>query len=433
MRQFVAEEFRRLSDDDGGDYEEHFSFLRISVFVFLAVFFWTVTGEILVVFGAITLGYFLSPLLKVKSRIRRDEGALSPKCSVGNVWEDVREESDDGRTDSADGRKESSAGGFRQSREDSGGFAMHHSGDGAEEASRQPEATFGEAERCRYTHGQAQAILRHLREDARSESVRIRTKAANEPLLMTASKFGGMPYWTRGEDFPRDEDGKMMCLLAQINFSDVPRLPDFPERGLLQFFVQAGGTWGLDFRGNEQKNWRIVWRPFFSPGLAMGADELRSAGVRTASDKDGSAHGEQNLPFDKEFSLSFDKETTSVHPNCGDFDEAVRNAAKKLNFPVFDGGALDWFGEDDYNGFCPDEKCAKHQIGGYPDFTQGDVRREGDVLLFQMDSEMGVDENGKPSGWEILWGDCGIANFFVSRADLRSRDFSNALYNWDCY
>ena len=33
---------------------------------------------------------------------------------------------------------------------------------------------------------------------------------------------------------------------------------------------------------------------------------------------------------------------------------------------------------------------------------------------------------------EIMWGDMGIANFFINKEDLSKLDFSNVFYNWDC-
>ena len=70
-----------------------------------------------------------------------------------------------------------------------------------------------------------------------------------------------------------------------------------------------------------------------------------------------------------------------------------------------------------------------HKIGGYPGFTQWDPRGEGDshdMLLFQLDSDC---HNSKD---RVLWGDCGIGNFFINREKLKSCDFSDVIYNWDC-
>ncbi|WP_140916353.1 DUF1963 domain-containing protein, partial [Listeria monocytogenes] len=50
-----------------------------------------------------------------------------------------------------------------------------------------------------------------------------------------------------------------------------------------------------------------------------------------------------------------------------------------------------------------------------------------DTLLFQLASE-DFDE----SRMAIMWGDCGVGNFFINKQDLINRDFSNIMYNWDC-
>ncbi len=47
------------------------------------------------------------------------------------------------------------------------------------------------------------------------------------------------------------------------------------------------------------------------------------------------------------------------------------------------------------------------------------------ILLFQLDSDS---EDGK----DIMWGDAGVGNFFIHPDDLRKRDFSKVVYNWDC-
>lgn len=79
----------------------------------------------------------------------------------------------------------------------------------------------------------------------------------------------------------------------------------------------------------------------------------------------------------------------------------------------------DEFDEELYDAFCG----AGSKILGYPFFTQYDPRNdeEHDVLLFQLDSEEGF----------VMWGDCGVANFFINADALKRMDFSDVLYNWD--
>jgi len=65
------------------------------------------------------------------------------------------------------------------------------------------------------------------------------------------------------------------------------------------------------------------------------------------------------------------------------------------------------------------------QVGGYAAFTQEDPRAVDSplVLLFQLNSDDDAD---------MMWGDCGIANFFIDPDELAKADFSRVLYNWDC-
>ena len=72
-------------------------------------------------------------------------------------------------------------------------------------------------------------------------------------------------------------------------------------------------------------------------------------------------------------------------------------------------------------------------MGGYPFFTQDDVRGtehseplSNYVLLFQLASEYG-DE-----GVELMWGDCGVGNFFIHPDDLANLRFDKAFFTFDC-
>ena len=85
------------------------------------------------------------------------------------------------------------------------------------------------------------------------------------------------------------------------------------------------------------------------------------------------------------------------------------------------------------------EQCAYagHRIGGYPCFEQYDPR-EGDpnlqiydTLLLQIVSHTSPDEKGREREL-IMFGDLGGCQFFVPAEKLRSRDFSDILYSWDC-
>lgn len=62
------------------------------------------------------------------------------------------------------------------------------------------------------------------------------------------SKIAGDPYFPKHEPYPEDESGRPMKLLAQINFADMPGLPDFPDTGILQFYISVSDdVYGLNF------------------------------------------------------------------------------------------------------------------------------------------------------------------------------------------
>ena len=80
--------------------------------------------------------------------------------------------------------------------------------------------------------------------------------------------------------------------------------------------------------------------------------------------------------------------------------------------------------DDVMDGLCDMYEEYMCQVGGYPFFTQSDPRSadDGEILLFQLNSVK-----------DIMWGDAGVANFFIDREALKNRDFSHVMYNWDCY
>ena len=295
--------------------------------------------------------------------------------------------------------------------------------------SRTPENTDKEKimeEKPLYTKEQAEKIIAALKKVAKP-SVKIKARPAEKPLPLTASKFGGLGWWDLSKPYPAGENGEPLVLLAQINFAEIPHLPDFPETGLLQFYVAADDLYGADFAlatRLDQKNFRVVYHEKTDEGITEA--QIRALGAKTAADLDDE---EYLFPFKKEYALEFSLEESAINPTCAGFEDAVKAAAALfgLLFPK-NANALELFDEDTYNSFLPAEP--NHRIGGHPFFTQTDPREicEFDTLLFQMDSDFSEEVAG-----EICWGDAGIANFFISREDLAKRDFSRVLYNWDCY
>ena len=245
------------------------------------------------------------------------------------------------------------------------------------------------------------------------------------------SKLLGVPYMPKGFEYPHDPDGRPLKLLAQINFADVPPLPDYPDSGILQFFISDDidsreQAWGLQFYSKRpydakaqfelmqsQEYFRVVWHE----SVVENEKEL----LRKVP-----AGPEGMLPVVDEAKLTFSAGMS--HPGPADYRFGK----------VFGGNGWDFFDQFGDRAESVAVRYSSHVtvrsiawIGGYADFTQWDPREhapdEDWQLLFELASSSSVDQP------EVLWGDVGIGAFFIRPEDLRRQDFSRVLYTWDSH
>jgi uncharacterized protein YwqG len=250
------------------------------------------------------------------------------------------------------------------------------------------------------------------------------------PTSVFDSKFLGTPYMPKGFDYPKDPSGRPLSFIAQINFADVPAIPDYPDSGILQFYISnddafSEHVWGLQFSTQKPYNAQVQF------DLQQSQDYFRVVWhedvVSEEIELEHNVPGAQGyLPIDDEAKLSFTKGTS--HPTPDDYRFARVFGANGYDFfERFGANANDVF--DRYYSHVGIESIA--WIGGYASFTQTDPREaEPDsdwLLLLEIQSSMRDDQ---PS---VLWGDAGTGAFFIRPEDLRKRDFSSVLYNWDNY
>ncbi|MEG4912907.1 YwqG family protein [Microcoleus sp. B7-D4] len=240
----------------------------------------------------------------------------------------------------------------------------------------------------------------------------------NDDVNWWQSKFGGFPYLPKGFEYPKTADGKYLFFLAQINFSEIPPLDGFPDRGILQFYIADDEPYGLEF-GNSadvdnptvEDRFKIMYFPqpdFKVENIITNYDFLPEPELFPIS-------GCCSLQFTKKYAPISTSDYQCTEILGSEIDELFMNQEI----------------EDEYlkiSSFCG------HKIGGYPDFVQNDVREysskcdrehKSDILLFQMDTDCNETV-------DIMWGDGGIGNFFIDESALRELDFSKVLYNWDC-
>ncbi|MEC3615419.1 YwqG family protein [Bacillus stercoris] len=224
------------------------------------------------------------------------------------------------------------------------------------------------------------------------------------------SKIAGDPYFPKHETYPTDENGQPMKLLVQINFSHIPQLDGYPFSGILQFYISVhDDVYGLNFDDRcEQKDFRVI----YFENIIENEDEL-------VSDFSFIGTGECDFPILSEAAVEPVKSSEWVLPTDFQFEQYTGMETMEF-FGQFGEDEEDVYNELAENGFG-------HKIGGYASFTQHDPReyayKEHTIMLLQIDSDDDIDS---------MWGDVGIANFFITPDDLRKKDFSNVLYNWDC-
>lgn len=228
------------------------------------------------------------------------------------------------------------------------------------------------------------------------------TLEAGINISRTDSKVFGAPYFPKNMPFPTNENGTPLKLLAQLNFEQMPQFSHFPTTGILQFFIDPyDDVYGMDFDdGTSQQNFRVIYHETIESAI----DE---AELPTYDDD------ELMMPGTTEAKMHFAEATQPV--SLVDFRAEQLPEDVREEYDSWDEYIETYF------------KQPLHQIGGYSYFTQTDPReydyKNYTTMLLQIDSDMGLD---------LIWGDVGIANFFITEEQLKARDFSSVLYNWDC-
>lgn len=247
---------------------------------------------------------------------------------------------------------------------------------------------------------------------------------ANNNLDLWQSKFGGLPYLPKGIDYPTNSKGEYLYLLAQINFSEVPNLENFPATGILQFYILPYEYYGRDMQAPiTQEDFRVLYIPeitYDSNEIITNFDFLSKLQLTT-----------NIFPIKNSCSLEFSLEVSPASISDGKFtkytgDSEVYQLLRK-NCQLWTKYAQ----IADYGS----------KIGGYPGFGgEGDELLyyflgesfENDkfyedymdfILLLQIDSV-----NSKNICWKTS---TGVGNFFINRSALKKLDFSEVCYTWD--
>ncbi|MEK5330998.1 YwqG family protein [Lysinibacillus sp. FSL W8-0992] len=249
--------------------------------------------------------------------------------------------------------------------------------------------------------------LRSEIEDSLSPAIII--SPSKRTTSLTESKFAGEPYLPYYQTVPKDITGESMRLLAQINFAEIPLIQDFPTQGILQFFISSNIFANAAHYKEDifQQFYKVRFYPTVEPKITMP-----SHNNLTQSSNDW-------FPINEELALQF--HYTQEPVSALDY-RAVHHLPSLIATQNYDVNL--------YEIYLQHFLGAGAKIGGYAYFLDEDIRHASqllqryDVLLLQIDSN---DEFG------IMWADSGVGKFFINRDKLLQQDFSDILFQWECY
>lgn len=210
------------------------------------------------------------------------------------------------------------------------------------------------------------------------------------------SRFGGISSAPPNQTCHLSRNGFPYYFILQINFSEVPLIPPFPKKGLLQVYL-------ADQKLCEDVN--INCKALYFPNVK----DLE------LNPKIEALPRPKHLKLEKKFSLSFLNKRMSIpvcdFGFCDTYDEIFKNEKEIKKF------------ENYY--FSNYKRLSNNRIGGYPNFWPIDSQRSNfrlndrKVLLLQIEADT-----------DILWGESGFASFFISEKKLENLDFSDLMVSW---
>ncbi|AVK97410.1 DUF1963 domain-containing protein [Lysinibacillus sphaericus] len=217
-------------------------------------------------------------------------------------------------------------------------------------------------------------------------------QAVEESVTYTDSKLGGRPYSKLGDDFPVHSSGIPYMFIAQLNFAKLPKLKDYPQQGLLQFFVLADEDYGVDKDG-----YYCRYYSDFDP----------SHDIEPFSDEEMEYELCEPIIFGGPYALKatlLQELVPYTDPRSVHYDLPIENPAYSKYFDETDGSGT--------------------KIGGYAfmDKNSFDEKNSNAELLFQLDME------GNAKKTYAMIADSGTLQFFIERDSLIAKDFTQLYY-----
>ena len=264
-------------------------------------------------------------------------------------------------------------------------------------------------------------IEKKYQETAKEMIVADASVSASKEIKITDSKIEGIPYIPIGRKIPTNSKGQQFMFLAQINCEDLKGLEDFPQEGILQFWILGEDLLGLDFDDYTNRDgFDVIYYEKIEDYYSE--DEFKEMYNPYKFDLKYMETLIASEPCKMKFSLEKQKESFNYELLDNLFKEVLEEENIGFNEKDKLYEEVEKLYDDEFYEEIVGTKC-----NGFPYFTQWEPRddeqmKEYDTSLFQIDS-----------GKEVMIGDSGVMHFFINREKLKNKDFSDIFYHWDCY
>lgn len=292
---------------------------------------------------------------------------------------------------------------------------------------------------------------------------------AKAKLETTSSKLGGVPYFAKGEDIPRNENNVPYFMVVQLNFEEIKneagQHPDLPETGLLQIFINAlDPNYGLVSSNDDPDNPSPQVVRFYEkvPTIAQCDEALTEeynqffysgcdfyATEKALSDKGVGWDERQEKMKELPFFVNYGKPYFPVIAECKLSFKAELSLPKPSSIDIeFNEGEQLWESIGEAGKSYLSENCCQHRLVGYikawrtgdprhlwgfvegvPEELRPFLNKRGDVIRNDLQVFLELDSDYQKPERAMSWWDSAQAHFLIKHTDLEKHNFSNMQFS----
>lgn len=239
----------------------------------------------------------------------------------------------------------------------------------------------------------------------------------DEEIAVGTTKIGGEPDLPKDVEWPKQNNGKHLAFLAQVNLSKIsnPEL-NLPNEGILYFFYSEDQEfWG--YSKENADDFRVIYS-MSSIGL-----ERRNT-PKTLTILENGMYQPCKVDFINSYSLpNWEHEFVREQFIDIDNDPYIDISSSGESITKLGGHSINVQGTMEYECEMVDRGLSWDNIP-QTEKEQIDENQYQWKLLFQLDSE----DNA-----EMMWGDSGRLYFWIKEKDLNNRNFEKTWLILQCY